>query len=55
MEIEKRFVGKKTQTRVRLSGSGRKTVEGYWKKMEELRQSAAAWQAEGAALVPSPG
>jgi DNA-binding transcriptional ArsR family regulator len=55
VEIEKRFVGKKTQTLVRLSESGRQTVESYWREMEELCESAAAWQAKGAALVPSPG
>jgi DNA-binding transcriptional ArsR family regulator len=53
VEIEKRFVGKKTQTLVRLSGSGRGTVDSYWKEMEELRESAAQWRPQNAALVPS--
>jgi DNA-binding MarR family transcriptional regulator len=55
VEIEKRFVNKKTQTLVRLSDSGRKTIEGYWKEMEELRESAAQWQAQNLVPVPSAG
>ena len=55
IEIEKRFVGKKTQTLVRLSDSGRRTIEGYWKEMEELRESAASWRPQSAALAPSSG
>ena len=51
--IEKRFVGKKTQTLVRLSESGRGAVEGYWKEMEELRESAASWRPPSPVLVPS--
>jgi DNA-binding transcriptional ArsR family regulator len=53
VEIEKRFVGKKTQTLVRLSAGGRGTVESYWKEMEELRESAAQWRPQNAALVPT--
>jgi DNA-binding transcriptional ArsR family regulator len=41
--IEKRFVGKKTQTLVRLSDQGRGAVDGYWREMEEIRESAARW------------
>jgi DNA-binding transcriptional ArsR family regulator len=55
VEIEKRFVEKKTQTLVRLSGQGRGAVESYWKEMEELRESAARWRPQSAALVPSTG
>ena len=54
VEIEKRFVGKKPQTLARLSGSGRQTLEGYWKEMEELRESAARWQPDFT-LAPSLG
>ncbi|HEY0555123.1 MAG TPA: transcriptional regulator [Thermoanaerobaculia bacterium] len=53
VEIEKRFVGKKTQTLVRLSDPGRGAVEGYWKEMEEIRESAARWVPGDAVLVPS--
>ncbi|HEX4961852.1 MAG TPA: transcriptional regulator [Thermoanaerobaculia bacterium] len=53
--IEKRFVEKKTQTLVRLSDAGRQTLEGYWKEMAELRESASRWRPQNAALVPAPG
>ena len=55
VEIEKKFVGKKTQTLVRLSGDGRRSIESYWKDMEKLRESDSHWQPQNAALVPSPG
>ena len=55
VEIEKRFVEKRTQTLVRLSDQGRGAVESYWKEMEELRESAARWRPQSAALVPSTG
>jgi DNA-binding transcriptional ArsR family regulator len=52
VEIEKRFVDKKTQTLVRLSAPGRQTLDSYWQEMEELRESAARWRALN--LVPAP-
>ncbi len=52
IEIEKGFVGKKTQTLVRLSGDGRRTLDSYWQEMEDLRASAARWQTQK--LVPVP-
>lgn len=55
VEIEKRFVDKKTQTLVRLSDSGREAIESYWKEMEELRESAASWQPQNVVPVPSAG
>lgn len=53
VEVEKRFVGKKTQTLARLSDSGRQALESYWKEMEELRESASQWRPHTAALVLS--
>jgi DNA-binding transcriptional ArsR family regulator len=53
VEIEKRFVGKKTQTLVRLSDAGRQSIEGYWRDMEEIRESAARWPLQNAVPVPS--
>src|SRR5437763_15157045 len=44
VEIEKRFVGKKPQTMVRLSGLGRDATESYWKEITELRESSAHWR-----------
>jgi hypothetical protein len=52
VEIEKRFVDKKTQTLVRLSSAGREAIDGYWKEIEKLRKSAAGWQPQGLTLVP---
>jgi DNA-binding transcriptional ArsR family regulator len=42
--IEKRFVGKKTQTMVSLSAAGRETIEDYWAAMAELKASAGRWR-----------
>jgi DNA-binding transcriptional ArsR family regulator len=53
VEIEKRFVGKKTQTLVRLSDAGRQSIEGYWRDMEEIRESAARWPLQNLIPVPS--
>ena len=53
VEIEKRFVEKKTQTLVRLSDAGRQSVEGYWREMEEIRESAARWPLQNAMPVLS--
>lgn len=55
VEIEKRFVGKKTQTLARLSDTGRQTVEGYWQEMEELRESAVQWRSRNPVPALSPG
>ncbi|HEX3555246.1 MAG TPA: transcriptional regulator [Thermoanaerobaculia bacterium] len=52
VEIEKRFVDKKTQTLVRLSGTGREAIGSYWQEMESLRKSAAGWQPQNLVLVP---
>lgn len=53
VEIEKRFVEKKTQTLVRLSDAGRQSIEGYWREMEEIRESAARWPSQNAVPVLS--
>jgi DNA-binding MarR family transcriptional regulator len=55
VETEKRFVNKKTQTLVRLTGEGRETIESYWKEMEALRKNAARWRPPKTLLLPSPG
>lgn len=53
VEIEKRFVDKKTQTLARLSNSGRQQLDGYWKEMEELREGAAAWRRQPPEPAPA--
>ncbi|HYN21488.1 MAG TPA: transcriptional regulator [Thermoanaerobaculia bacterium] len=55
VEIEKRFVEKKTQTLVGLTDSGRQTIEDYWKEMEDLRKSAIRWRPHKTTPVPAPG
>jgi DNA-binding transcriptional ArsR family regulator len=53
VEIEKGFVGKKTQTLIGLTRPGRQALESYWKEMEELRKSAARWRPAKGALAPA--
>ncbi len=55
VETEKRFVNKKTQTLVRLTGEGREAIESYWKEIQELRKSATRWQAHMSMPEPVPG
>ncbi|HEY2295729.1 MAG TPA: transcriptional regulator [Thermoanaerobaculia bacterium] len=51
IEIEKRFVEKKTQTLVRLSDAGRQSIESYWRDLEQIRESAARWPLQNAVPV----
>ena len=51
VEIEKRFLGKKTQTLARLAASGREQLDRYWKELEEARESIATWQPQAEALA----
>lgn len=56
VEIEKRFLGKKTQTMARLSDAGREAIASYWREMESLRRRAASWRPEAAAKpLPAGG
>lgn len=55
VETEKRFVNKKTQTLVHLTGEGREAIESYWKEIQELRKSASRWQAHMSMPEPAPG
>jgi DNA-binding transcriptional ArsR family regulator len=52
VEIEKRFVNKKTQTLARLSGQGREAVTSYWRDMAALSKSAARWRPNLGDLAP---
>lgn len=42
VSIEKRFVGKRPQTLVYLTDSGRKQLEEHWRQLKELRKQASA-------------
>ena len=53
VEIEKRFVDKKTQTLARLSREGRAALDGYWREVEALRKDAARWRPGQALPVPA--
>jgi DNA-binding transcriptional ArsR family regulator len=53
VEIEKSFIAKKPYTMVRLSGTGREALEGYWKEVTELREASARWRPETAKPVPA--
>lgn len=52
VEIEKRFVGKKTQTLARLTDVGQGGLASYWQEMETLRERAASWR-PSTVLVPA--
>jgi len=51
--IEKGFVGKKTQTLIALTSTGREAFADYWKELAELRKSAARWRPGKVALLPA--
>jgi DNA-binding transcriptional ArsR family regulator len=55
IEIEKRFIDKKTQTLVCLSAGGRGAIEDYWREIESLRKGARAWPSKHPGLIPSLG
>ncbi len=44
IQIEKQFVGKKPQTRVKITAKGRAAIENHWKELEKLHQSANSWK-----------
>jgi DNA-binding transcriptional ArsR family regulator len=53
VEIEKRFVDKKTQTLASLTRIGRAALTGYWQEIDALRKSAAKWRPGQVLPVPS--
>ncbi len=42
----KRFVGRRPNTLIQLTGKGRSAVERHWKQLEALRKSAKGWSPE---------
>ncbi|ASO19496.1 DNA-binding transcriptional ArsR family regulator [Actinoalloteichus hoggarensis] len=44
VEIDKRFVGKKAQTSVRLTGPGLEAVADYWRRLDRLRDEVRDWK-----------
>ncbi len=45
VQVDKQFVGRKPNTQVQLTESGRAAIDRHWKRLESLRQSAKAWKA----------
>lgn len=52
VEIEKRFIDKKTQTLARLTRTGRAALDAYWHEIEALHKGAALWRPSRA--LPEP-
>ena len=46
VQIEKRFIGKRPNTLVRLTKKGRTATEHHWQQLESLRKDAQQWQPE---------
>jgi DNA-binding transcriptional ArsR family regulator len=44
IQIEKQFIGKRPNTVITLTNSGRKTIDAYWQQLESLRHSSQQWQ-----------
>ena len=50
VRIEKRFVERRPNTTVALTGAGRRAVERHWEQLADLRKRASSWEA----APPSP-
>jgi DNA-binding transcriptional ArsR family regulator len=46
VQVDKRFIGKKPNTLVRLTDEGHTAIERHWQQLESLRKSAQQWQPE---------
>jgi DNA-binding MarR family transcriptional regulator len=44
IQLEKRFVAKKPNTRIRITPPGRKALEQHWRQLDDLRRDLQAWQ-----------
>ena len=47
VRIQKRFVGRRPNTLVAITGRGRSAVDRHWQRLEELRGSSREWKPEG--------
>lgn len=43
VSLDKRFVGRRPNTRVSLTRRGRRAIERHWQRLEELRDTARNW------------
>ena len=46
VEIEKQFIDKKPNTRVRLTQKGRKAIENHWQQLKNLYDTTQQWRPE---------
>ena len=46
VQVEKKFVGRRPNTILSLTETGRKAIEDHWKQLDRLRQEAQDWQME---------
>lgn len=46
IQITKQFVGKKPNTLVALTPTGRTAIEQHWQQLDNLRNGASAWKPE---------
>lgn len=46
VEIEKQFIDKKPNTRVRLTREGRMAIENHWQQLQNLHDTAQQWHPE---------
>jgi DNA-binding transcriptional ArsR family regulator len=44
VEIEKGYIGKVPNTKVRITDAGRSAIERHWQQLERLRQATAQWR-----------
>ena len=44
VQVEKQFVGRRPNTLVQLTESGRRAVAAHWQQLEALRKSASEWK-----------
>lgn len=44
VNMQKQFVGKKPNTKVKITKKGNVTVQRYWEQLNTIKQNADAWQ-----------
>jgi DNA-binding MarR family transcriptional regulator len=44
IKVEKRFVDKRPNTQVQITGKGRIAIENHWKQLENLRRDSQGWK-----------
>lgn len=52
VEVERRFVGKKPLTTVRLTEEGTSAIDEHWERVDALRKDAREWREEDSEQSP---